>query len=245
MILCTTHGGRIVRPGHSEPASVLLCPLGRPRPARAGFSSFTTIGSVTATPSPVERLTSFTSTGPASSVVAVTSPPTPSTPASPPGTVRGCGRVFPARGRNELFGTFREPSLEHDRLVDRHRLAPHLKLTAGGGGRLDVVPHALGLLQLASQWAYPRRGSLNPRELWDGGQIESDGWWGQDSNLRRQSQWVYSPSPLTTRTPHQASPALGRGQVDSIAGARLSGGCVVELRRPLAAVGPREGTGAS
>src|SRR5271167_3590655 len=40
------------------------------------------------------------------------------------------------------------------------------------------------------------------------------GWWGQDSNLRRQSQRVYSPSPLTTRTPHQVSmgaPAAGAG----------------------------------
>jgi hypothetical protein len=30
-------------------------------------------------------------------------------------------------------------------------------------------------------------------------------WWGQDSNLRRQSQRVYSPSPLTAREPHQGS----------------------------------------
>src|SRR3954452_7245720 len=29
-------------------------------------------------------------------------------------------------------------------------------------------------------------------------------WWGQDSNLRRQSQRVYSPSPLTAREPHRA-----------------------------------------
>src|SRR3954452_6766743 len=30
-------------------------------------------------------------------------------------------------------------------------------------------------------------------------------WWGQDSNLRRQSQRVYSPSPLTAREPHRAA----------------------------------------
>ena len=34
--------------------------------------------------------------------------------------------------------------------------------------------------------------------------------WGQDSNLRRQCQTVYSPSPLTTRTPHGTSSAVGR-----------------------------------
>src|SRR3954470_17847785 len=28
-------------------------------------------------------------------------------------------------------------------------------------------------------------------------------WWGQDSNLRRLSQRVYSPSPLTAREPHR------------------------------------------
>ena len=39
-------------------------------------------------------------------------------------------------------------------------------------------------------------------------------WWGQDSNLRRLSQRVYSPSPLTAREPHRAgveSSAGGRG----------------------------------
>src|SRR5829696_4471324 len=33
--------------------------------------------------------------------------------------------------------------------------------------------------------------------------VTDDKWWGQDSNLRRQSQRVYSPSPLTAREPHR------------------------------------------
>ena len=43
---------------------------------------------------------------------------------------------------------------------------------------------------------------------------------GQDSNLRRQSQSVYSRSPLTTRTPRRASPAVGRGRLAILVQAR-------------------------
>src|SRR3954468_1100862 len=35
--------------------------------------------------------------------------------------------------------------------------------------------------------------------------VTEDKWWGQDSNLRRLSQRVYSPSPLTAREPHRGS----------------------------------------
>jgi hypothetical protein len=45
-------------------------------------------------------------------------------------------------------------------------------------------------------------------------------WRGQDSNLRRQSQSVYSRSPLTTRTPRRASPAASRGRVPILVQAR-------------------------
>src|SRR3954468_8324635 len=51
-------------------------------------------------------------------------------------------------------------------------------------------------------------------------------WWGQDSNLRRLSQRVYSPSPLTAREPHQGRPECsGGGSVasKSARGRRLPG----------------------
>src|SRR3954447_21482796 len=42
-------------------------------------------------------------------------------------------------------------------------------------------------------------------------------WGEQDSNLRRHSQWVYSPSPLTTRTSPQAlGPIDSRGGVPEL-----------------------------
>ena len=55
-------------------------------------------------------------------------------------------------------------------------------------------------------------------------------WWGQDSNLRRLSQRVYSPSPLTAREPHRRC-ADSSDRAASRAGPRP----------PLADVSPRRG----
>jgi hypothetical protein len=85
------------------------------------------------------------------------------------------------------------------------------------------------------QW---RRRHAPVRARVRGRRIRAREWWGQDSNLRRQSQRVYSPSPLTTRTPHRAPRrrAVGRGiLVPALASACARAG------RPTRGRGPREG----
>ena len=47
-------------------------------------------------------------------------------------------------------------------------------------------------------------------------------WRGQDSNLRRQSQRVYSASPLTAREPRQGSVSLGKRMCSWLTGGRTS-----------------------
>ena len=66
------------------------------------------------------------------------------------------------------------------------------------GARSVTAPHGCGLRSEPDALAIAR---VPERQR---------GWWGQDSNLRRQSQRVYSPSPLTTRTPHLVSMARQR-----------------------------------
>ena len=56
-------------------------------------------------------------------------------------------------------------------------------------------------------------------------------WWGQDSNLRRLSQRVYSPSPLTAREPHHAGVELATRAKRLERTARLDLECRV-LRAP-------------
>ena len=42
-------------------------------------------------------------------------------------------------------------------------------------------------------------------------------WWGLDSNQRTQRERIYSPSPLTTRPPHQKSkPKNSQGSIETI-----------------------------
>ncbi len=63
-------------------------------------------------------------------------------------------------------------------------------------------------------------------------------WRGQDSNLRRQSQCVYSASPLTAREPRQ-----GSASVPSRASATPASTARARPRRPRTSAGPRGCTG--
>ena len=60
------------------------------------------------------------------------------------------------------------------------------------------------LYQLSYEGAVPKRSGSrrNASDAPHGGRSAAE-WRGQDSNLRRQSQRIYSPSPLTAREPRQ------------------------------------------
>src|SRR3954471_3887313 len=89
-------------------------------------------------------------------------------------------------------------------MQSRSRLADHRLGRAGArAGPSHGLPKAT-----RSRLTRPARDDETPALTEEPGFRPSVKWWGeQDSNLRRQSQWVYSPSPLTTRTSPRAGAA--------------------------------------
>src|SRR4051794_15980339 len=98
----------------------------------------------------------------------------------------------------------------------------HVRNPAHTAPAVTSSPAIMGLRSAAARFTVS--GQRQP------GLSEPSRWWGQDSNLRRLSQRVYSPSPLTAREPHQGRPECS-GEAPT--GSKSARGCAPAGRRRL------------
>jgi hypothetical protein len=127
-------------------------------------------------------------------------------PASADGPVKDAGQALPTQGRPPgRHGAAAPPKSPYAR-ARLPRISPEAAANARKVPATDV--RACPALSGAQQRQNPRQDRETPA-----GPARGFRWWEKDSNLRRLSQRVYSPSPLTARESHRAAASLAPNRI--------------------------------